>query len=272
MAALSESVEMTVLVCVKAYPTLSTRYGEAVCVAGVRLDTPAPEWVRLFPVPFRDMSAELRFKKYEVIRVRAARHSTDTRFETWRPNIDSIVRESTVPGGDHWPKRREFLEPLVGPSLCELNRGRRNGAPGPSLGLVRPRIVSDLKVQETEPWTDSQRGIAGQGNLLTAKPDLEQPGHAFSYAWTCLDSECKGHKQKVVDWELGEAYRKWQTNRRSVVDQIRHKWFTQMCGEERDTMFFLGDQHTRPGQFLVLGVFWPEHRPNSGQTQLDLAA
>jgi len=31
------------MVTVKAYPTVSTKYGEAICVAGVPLDTPWPE-------------------------------------------------------------------------------------------------------------------------------------------------------------------------------------------------------------------------------------
>lgn len=270
MAALGETVKMEVLVCVKAYPTLSTRYGEAVCVAGVRLDTPTPEWVRLFPVRFRDMPRALQFSKYEVIRIEATRHSSDTRSETWRPNTDSIVRGDVVPRGGHWPKRRTLLEPLVGPSMCELNRGRLNGAPGPSLGLVRPRKISGVKVRDENQWTDGQRGIAGQGNLFTPKTDLEKPGHAFSYSWTCEDAECNGHNQKIVDWELGEAYRSWQRSGGDVIAKIHKKWVAQMCAENRETMFFVGDQHTRPGQFLVLGVFWPEHRPNAAQTQLDL--
>jgi hypothetical protein len=54
-------VAMRVLVTVKAYPGLSTRRGETVCVAGVRVDTDAPEWVRLYPVAFRDLPKTERF-------------------------------------------------------------------------------------------------------------------------------------------------------------------------------------------------------------------
>ncbi|MDQ2710039.1 MAG: hypothetical protein M3Z25_21535 [Actinomycetota bacterium] len=41
---------MRVLVTVKAYPQPSRSYGETVCVAGVRIDTPTPSWTRLHPV------------------------------------------------------------------------------------------------------------------------------------------------------------------------------------------------------------------------------
>ncbi len=38
-----------VLITVKTYPTLSGKYGETVCTAGVRQDG---TWVRMYPVPF----------------------------------------------------------------------------------------------------------------------------------------------------------------------------------------------------------------------------
>jgi hypothetical protein len=47
--------QMTILVTVKAYPVLSDAHGECICVAGVRVDDGPSRWVRLFPVPFRDL-------------------------------------------------------------------------------------------------------------------------------------------------------------------------------------------------------------------------
>ena len=39
-----------VLIIVKTYPTLSRKYGETVCTAGLREDG---SWMRIYPVPFR---------------------------------------------------------------------------------------------------------------------------------------------------------------------------------------------------------------------------
>jgi hypothetical protein len=39
-----------VLIAIKTYPTLSRKYGETVCTAGVREDG---TWIRIYPVPFR---------------------------------------------------------------------------------------------------------------------------------------------------------------------------------------------------------------------------
>lgn len=264
--------ELRVLVTVKAYPTISTKYGEAICVAGVRLDGPSLEWVRLFPVRFRDLPPAKQFKKYEVITLRARKHATDRRVEMWRPDVESIERGEILPSGGTWPIRRPYLEPLVGPSMCDLHRGRDGGGGGPSLGLVRPRRLRRIRVTPETAWSVGQRGVAGQGSLLTQKSELVKPGHAFSYSYLCESRECRGHVQKIVDWELGEAYRSWPLQGGELLDAIKHKWLDEMCAEGRDTMFFVGDQHTRPGKFLVLGTFYPERRPNEGQLVLDLAA
>ncbi len=39
-----------ILVTVKTYPTLSRKYGETVCTAGIGEDG---TWIRIYPVPFR---------------------------------------------------------------------------------------------------------------------------------------------------------------------------------------------------------------------------
>ncbi|MDD3690961.1 MAG: hypothetical protein PHO77_02630 [Bacteroidales bacterium] len=41
-----------VLISVKTYPTLSTKYDELVCTAGFLEDG---SWIRIFPVPFRTL-------------------------------------------------------------------------------------------------------------------------------------------------------------------------------------------------------------------------
>jgi hypothetical protein len=274
MAAMFEDsqrwVEMELLVTVKAYPSVSTKYGEAICVAGVRLDIAAPEWVRLFPVPYRDLPEHQQFEKYQLIRLRARRHSTDARRETWRPDVDSIQCGEKLPPGGPWTARRVVVEPLLGPTACELMRSRTGGGSGPSLGLIRPNRVLGVRVSRETEWSPGQRSALGQGNLLTSKSTLEKPGHSFSYRYQCEEPDCKGHSQKIVDWELGEAYRSWPGTGDQLVEAIRCKWHDVMCAEHRETFFFIGDQHKRPGKFLVLGTFYPERRPNENQLVLDV--
>jgi hypothetical protein len=271
--AVSEWEEMELLITVKAYPSVSMKYGEAVCVAGIRLDTTQPRWVRLFPVGFRDLPPEQRFGKYDVITLRAQRHTTDRRAESYRPDLTSIRVGQHLPAGGPWKSRRRWVDPLIGPTMCELHRARKGGGDGMSLAVVRPRRVIDIVVRDAEPWTHGQLATLNQASLLTEpKGNLEKPAHSFAYRWECEDPACKIHTQGIADWELGQAYRAWRRMGYDVIDAIRRRWLDDICNDRRETMFFVGDQHKRPGQFMVLGAFYPEYEPRADQLTLELAA
>ena len=82
-----------ILVLVKAYPTPSQKYTESVCVAGLRLDTAEPEWIRLYPVQFRLLEKVQQFGKYNVIRVQVRRPTSgDTRPQSFTPNMDTVEK------------------------------------------------------------------------------------------------------------------------------------------------------------------------------------
>src|SRR6266511_1903122 len=86
----AQADNVRLLITVKAAPAISTKYHEVNCIAGVRLETPAPQFCRLFPIPFRDLPRGQQFRKYDVVELEADRHS-DKRPETLRPNVDSLV-------------------------------------------------------------------------------------------------------------------------------------------------------------------------------------
>src|SRR6188508_1270169 len=97
-----------VLITVKTYPTLSRKYGETVCTAGVREDG---SWVRIYPVPFRRLNEEQQYKKYDWLEVRLVRNTTDPRPETYRP-FDAADLEKPVghmDTDDQWRERRKLL-------------------------------------------------------------------------------------------------------------------------------------------------------------------
>jgi hypothetical protein len=57
-----------------------------------------------------------------------------------------------------------------------------------------------------------------------------------------------------------------------LVAAIKHKWLDELCGEDRMPMFFVGDQHRRPGQFLVPGTWSPIRQPDEAQLTFQIAA
>lgn len=252
------SAEITVLVTVKAYPTISDQHGEAVCVAGVRTDVDPPRWVRLFPVPFRDLEPALRFEKYDLIRVRVRRRSSDRRPESVVPDATSIRKVGHLDTARRWEARRALVEPLVAPSMCEVRR--RQERDGTSLAVIRPAEVSDLVVGSSTTRTARQQAITDQGSLLMpSREALEEMPYTFRYSYRCSDPSCRGHRHSVLDWEIGQAFRKWkaQHSEERALAMIRGKWLAEIAGPDKDTMFFVGNAHLHPNAFMVLGTFWP---------------
>jgi len=70
--------EFDVLVVVKAAPVLTRAFDETMCVAAITLDED-PRWIRLHPVPFRDLADEERFKKYQRVKAQVIRPKSDRR-------------------------------------------------------------------------------------------------------------------------------------------------------------------------------------------------
>lgn len=85
-------VRMRILVTVKAAPNPSAKYGETVCVAGLRVDLLRTTWVRLYPINFRYLDSDEAFKKYDIISVDAKPARQDPRRESWKP-IGRIRKE-----------------------------------------------------------------------------------------------------------------------------------------------------------------------------------
>ena len=118
---------------VKAYPALSRTYGEVSCIAGVRYSPDQQlgpgdcRWIRLYPVPFRDLGDAQKFAKYQPLRVSVESHGSDRRPETRRPTRESIeVVGEKISSDSNWKARRRFIEPLLGGARLDV-RGVHGG-------------------------------------------------------------------------------------------------------------------------------------------------
>jgi hypothetical protein len=259
-------VEQTidVLILVKAYPQPSTRYTESVCVAGVRVDTPELEWIRLYPVQFRLLPPERQFRKYDIVRVRVRRPTSgDKRPESFTPIIDSIEKLDHLDSKHGWNKRIPYIEQVRVDSMCELHRLQRER--GASLGVFRPAELTGFEITTTSAeWDVARQAMLGQGNLLTPAPKLplEKIPFDFHFSFVCDDPACSGHQMSMIDWELGQSYR--QTDGRPEEERLElvlQKWRDVVCAPTRDAHFFAGNIAARQHQFVLLGAFWPPKSP-----------
>lgn len=270
MAVLQPGYELAeVMVTVKTYPTPSERHIETVCVAGVRLDTPTPQWIRLYPIPFRVMGFDYQFGKYQIVRVPVqARGTKDPRPESYSPDNSKLELGEKFDTGRNWARRRDLLGPLVGErTVCELiaaNRAVRMNQPAPSLGLVKAEDVH-LSIQEGRPWKPNQAAKARRAveptlfDEAAIRNELEPMPYEIKLRYKCQESGCRGHNQTLIDWEVGAAAFNWKNHydEASIPGRLLKKWES-MFTPERDSHVFVGNQHQYRHSFSALGVWSPK--------------
>ncbi|MEV0333190.1 hypothetical protein [Nocardia sp. NPDC050717] len=257
-----------VMITVKTYPTPSETYGETVCVAGVRLDRRRPEWIRLYPVRFRNEAFDKQFKKYEVLRLNGTyRQPNDNRPESFRPRQDELAHIELIGTGGNWQRRRMYLGGLVGATtMCELlaqNPVGGMGIPSPSLGLIKPTDV-EVSVVEGDPWTEAEQAKIDKSSAPdlfgTSLTPLEPAPFAVRYRYRCAAPRCRGHDQKLLDWEAGQASRRWlkSDGDTRAREMLLGKWRDTMLAPDRDVHFYVGNQNQYRRAFSVLGVWYPK--------------
>lgn len=253
---------LRVLITVKAAPNPSEKYGETVCVAGIRADLARPGWIRLYPINYRELASDDTFKKYDIIEIDAVPATQDPRRESWRPRMDSLIREDHLPP---WRRRKEWLENYIEESMCQINRMARERADAKSLALVRPREVGRLKIVPHGGWThEEQRKIDAYINQFELfgerdRTPLEAPRFRGSYRYRCWDLACRGHEQGILDWEFVALQRRFAyLSDVELCGMLEQRFLTMMCDSTRSTAFYVGNQAKRPHVFSVLGVYYPK--------------
>lgn len=68
-----------ILICVKTYPEYSAKYTETVCTAGILKES--RKIIRLYPVMYRYLTGNQRFRKYQWITAQIEKSAQDDRLE-----------------------------------------------------------------------------------------------------------------------------------------------------------------------------------------------
>ena len=208
-----------VLITVKTYPAPSARYGETVCIAGVRLyDDQPPTFIRLYPIPFRMLEASDQFAKYQIVDVPVTSRGTrDPRPESYEPDLNGCSVGDRIDTRRKWAMRRELIEPLIAATtVCELMAKNRAGTMADSIesfGLIKPTIKA-MKVEQGRPWTAKQLQkvrVATEPTLFNEKGlvELQPVPYSIKFSYKCEELDCRGHNQELIDWELGAAGLYW---------------------------------------------------------------
>lgn len=267
-----------ILITVKTYPTLSQKYGETVCTAGVREDG---SWVRIYPVPFRRLGDEEQYRKFDWVECRLLRNPADTRPETFRP---ADTRELTPIGHlgteDEWRDRRRLLldTARVYDRLDVIIAGAK--ANEMSLAVFKPSRVLDLIIEDDDrEWDISKvaafREASDQRELFSDDSWREtfrlvrKLPYKFSFRFE--DAIGTQSKLRILDWEIGALYwnclRRADGDERAALANVRKKYLEEFL--RRDLHFFLGTtlqwHLVAPNPWVVIGVL---PIPHESQTSL----
>jgi hypothetical protein len=248
-----------VLITVKAYPNPSKKYGETVCCAGIDMDT--LQWVRLYPIPYRDLDESQKFKKYTVIEVRCWKAPDDHRAESYKIDSGSIrlLSHFDTQKDKRWDSRKKIVFPTVSLSFCKI---LEETAIEKSLGAFKPTDIDFQWKKSQREDEDSRQACYTQLSFWDkTKKAIEQIPFDFYYYFKCFgEPSCAGHQLPIIDWEIGQAYRDWRHKYQTqelLLQMIRQKWLGTICSAKRDVYFYVGNMQRFRDQFMVLGVFYP---------------
>ncbi len=259
-----------ILITVKTYPTLSARYGELVCTAGVREDG---SWIRIYPLPFRRFKYYRRFKKYTWIELLLTKNRDDPRPESFRPaSWDNIDILEAIDTQNNWAERKELILKdinIYDDMSVIINKAKTNEL---SLAVFKPTEICDFTWDEVEREWDPQKLESVLIDLkqgLLFEPEgfvndfklIQKLPYRFFYIFK--DKEGKSSKLMVEDWEVGQLFwncKKGAKNEKEALNKVKQKYFDDFV-LNRDLYFFVGTTRQFHGwgknPFLIIGVFYP---------------
>jgi hypothetical protein len=245
------------LIVVRTYPSPAKSGVEVSCTAAI---TDKDEWLRLFPVPWRYLPEDQRFRKYEWVEVTVTK-AKDPRPESYKLVTDGIKIRSYLEPGKEWQARKEIILPLKAHCLCCLIK-QRDAQQYPTLGIIKPKKIDRLIITPDSPtWTDGQLATLRQGHLFADQPktELEKIPFKFQYKLWCDEPTCNSHTMICTDWEIGESWRKWSAEYGDKWEEKFRLRYEKEMIEKYDTHFYVGTVHQHPGTWIIVGLFYPPY-------------
>lgn len=266
-----------ILITVKTYPTLSRKYAELVCTAGVNKDG---NWRRIYPVPFRQLQGN-KYKKYQWIEANIEKSPTDGRPESYRiVNPDTLkLIGKPLTTNEKWLARKEAFHrkvPLEQNLSTLIRKAHGNKI---SLAHYQPKRWLNFVVEEADREWDPKKleNLEMQKKQLDLFKDeatiaedfkvVQKLPYKFSYQFQ--DEDGKKSKLMIEDWEIGALY--WNSLKRANGDEktaaqkVREKyWDSFVQSGNFDLTLVLGttlQHHNKkaPNPYVIISVVPTPH-------------
>ena len=255
-----------VLIVVKTYPSISTKYEETVCTAGL---TEEGRWVRIYPVPFRKLPYQEQYPKYQWVEFDLVKNKSDFRPESYRPkdvDFPDICFGDKVDARDKWRMRKTIVLQKVYHDLTQLIAESKMENLHTSLAVFKPTKIKGFIIEKIDrEWSKKQIATLQQGNLFEDKSQFE-PVRKLPYKFSYVFEDCNGRESTLMneDWEVGALY--WNCLARHSGDEdaacadVKNKYLNDFV-ETKDIYLFLGttklNQLRAPNPFVIIGTFHP---------------
>ena len=259
-----------VLITVKTYPTLSGKYDELVCTAGFTEDG---EWIRIYPIQFRQKSYDQQYKKYDWIELDLVRKTSDFRPESFRPeNIDDeieVIDHLGTGSKRDWSARKDIILKNVYDDMDLLKAEAKDNNTYTSLATFKPTKILDFTAELVDrEWDQDKLDSLNSLNLLNYTDGkkfevVKKLPYKFKYKFE--DSNGKVSNMMIEDWEVGQLYWNCLSNHNGdevkAIEDVKKKYFDHFVND-CDLYFFLGTSqafHLRSrNPFMIIGAFYPK--------------
>ena len=204
--------EEKILILAKTYPSLSEKYLETVCTAGVREDG---SWIRVYPIKFRQMDEVKRYHKYQWIscKVYKPELKNDPRPESFHIEGDIAIVGDVLPTRNSWGERREAVirrTKVYTNRRCLIESAKDFSS---SLALFKPSRLEGPTVEDDEREWDPVRLKRALQNAR--QMDLFEEARSqfnivkklpYKFHYRVYDDEGAHSKHIILDWELGSLF------------------------------------------------------------------
>lgn len=255
-----------ILITVKTYPTLSSKYDELVCTAGFKEDG---TWIRIYPVQFRKMSYTDQYRKYDWIEVELVKNTSDSRPESFRPysHETEFNKIGSIDTKSNWLKRKEIVLNKVYTDLQLLINEAKDRSICTSLAVFKPTKFLNFTIEEvSREWDRAKLERLKQLNIFeqSSKGFEIVRKLPFKFSYRFEDNKGKVSKMMIEDWEIGQLY--WNCLKRTGSEKeacqlVKKKYWDDFV-QTKDIHLFLGTtkvhHYTAPNPFVIIGTFTPK--------------
>lgn len=250
-----------VLAVVKTYPNISKSYRETVCTAGI---TESGEWIRMYPIPFRLLTDDTKFKKYQWVEVDLKKNDSDQRPESYKVNASTIRPLHTIEARNGWEDRKDILfKAPVHKDMTSLIEAAHNHTC--SLALFKAtKILKCLIIpnRETE-WNKEEKRFyeLATKSLFDDTNVPPMPKIPFDFKLQFSDINGKISTMQILDWEISQLYLNMKKTKgvSGALTEVKKKieWFQ----HERDLYLILGTTRLfnswASNPYTIIGFFYP---------------